>query len=458
MRTQSAAAGGRVVTLTANPSLDRTLDLPGPAGAGLGDPAGRQPHRARGQGRQRLPGDRRRRGRRRVGAARRRRRPDRPGAARPRAAAGHRADRRPGAHQLHAHRARRDDDQAQRARRPAGPAARWPRWRPCCTSTRPARGGSCCPARCRPGAPADWYATLVRSLRSTGARIAVDTSEAPLLALLAAGPAAAPDLLKPNTEELAQLAGVTEESITDDPDAALAAVARLHERGVAEVLLTLGGDGAVLSTADGGLWSARPPRTTVRSTVGAGDSSLAGYVLADLAGADAGRTGCAPPWPTGRPAPACRAPPSPPRPRPTPRRSPSPPAWRPSAPPRPPSLPPRPPRPPVPTPAENPRENPMPALITTDLVALDADLGPRQGRRRPPARRSGRRRRPRDRRRRPARRRHGPGGQGGHRPARRHRHPALPVRRGHPGVAGLRPARPEGRLRRARTARRTSSS
>jgi 1-phosphofructokinase len=135
-----------------------------------------------------------------------------------------------------------------------------------------------------PGAPVDWYATLVRSLRSTGARIAVDTSDAPLLALLDAGPDAAPDLLKPNTEELAQLAGLPEEAVTGDPDTARAAVAALHDRGVAEVLLTLGADGAVLSTADGGRWSARPPRTTVRSTVGAGDSSLAGYVLADLAG------------------------------------------------------------------------------------------------------------------------------------------------------------------------------
>jgi 1-phosphofructokinase len=139
-----------------------------------------------------------------------------------------------------------------------------------------------------PGAPADWYATLVRAVRSTGARIAVDTSEAPLLALLAAGPDAAPDLLKPNTEELAQLAGLPEESVTADPDVALAAVASLHDRGVAEVLLTLGGDGAVLSTA-AGVWSARPPRITVRSTVGAGDSSLAGYLLADLAGLDPAR-------------------------------------------------------------------------------------------------------------------------------------------------------------------------
>jgi 1-phosphofructokinase len=122
-------------------------------------------------------------------------------------------------------------------------------------------------------------------LRDTGARIAVDTSEEPLRALLAGGSSGAPDLLKPNSEELASLAGVPEEEIVADPAVALAAVRTLHERGVAEVLLTLGGDGAVLSTADGGLWSASPPPITVRSTVGAGDSSLAGYVLADLAGA-----------------------------------------------------------------------------------------------------------------------------------------------------------------------------
>lgn len=136
-----------------------------------------------------------------------------------------------------------------------------------------------------PGTPLDWYAGLVRSLRGTGARVAVDTSEAPLLALLAAGPDAAPDLLKPNSAELAQLAGIPEEAVLADPAVALAAVASLHERGVAEVLLTLGAAGALLSTADGGVWSATPPPVAVRSTVGAGDCSLAGYLLADLAGA-----------------------------------------------------------------------------------------------------------------------------------------------------------------------------
>ncbi|CAA9262587.1 MAG: 1-phosphofructokinase [uncultured Blastococcus sp.] len=136
-----------------------------------------------------------------------------------------------------------------------------------------------------PGTPTGWYADLVAALRGTGARIAVDTSEDALRALLDAGPTSAPDLLKPNAEELASLTGTDETALLADPAVALAAVRTLHERGVAEVLLTLGADGALLSTADGGLWSALPPRITVRSTVGAGDSSLAGYLLADLADA-----------------------------------------------------------------------------------------------------------------------------------------------------------------------------
>src|SRR5699024_8567187 len=52
------------------------------------------------------------------------------------------------------------------------------------------------------GVPDDFYADLVVRLRSTGARVAVDTSDAPLAALASHLPAAAPDLVKPNGEEL----------------------------------------------------------------------------------------------------------------------------------------------------------------------------------------------------------------------------------------------------------------
>jgi 1-phosphofructokinase len=55
---------------------------------------------------------------------------------------------------------------------------------------------------------------------------------------------------------------------------------------VGAVLATLGAKGAVLVTADGAWLATHAPIRAV-STVGAGDSSLAGYLLADISGADA---------------------------------------------------------------------------------------------------------------------------------------------------------------------------
>ncbi len=132
-----------------------------------------------------------------------------------------------------------------------------------------------------PGAPADWYATLVADLADSPAHVAVDTSGAPLEAIAAHLERAAPDLLKPNAEELAELTGGDAEAIEADPSAAAAAAHQLVERGVGAVLATLGAAGAVLVT-DRGAWHATPPPTTVISTVGAGDSSLFGYVLGAL--------------------------------------------------------------------------------------------------------------------------------------------------------------------------------
>lgn len=130
-----------------------------------------------------------------------------------------------------------------------------------------------------PGVPTGWYAELVAALHP--ARVAVDTSDAPLLELIAGLGAAAPDLIKPNADELAQITGLRG---IDDPATAAGAAAGLVERGVGAVLATLGAAGAVLVTRDGA-WSATAPRIVPRSTVGAGDSALAGYLLADIAGA-----------------------------------------------------------------------------------------------------------------------------------------------------------------------------
>lgn len=129
-----------------------------------------------------------------------------------------------------------------------------------------------------PGTPEGWYADLVAALHDTGARVAVDTSEGPLRALVDRLPEAAPHLMKPNGEELASFTGGDPDKLEADPVAAAEAAASLVDRGVEAVLATLGGRGAVLVTREGA-WHATPPPTEVVSTVGAGDSSLFGYLL-----------------------------------------------------------------------------------------------------------------------------------------------------------------------------------
>ena len=118
-----------------------------------------------------------------------------------------------------------------------------------------------------PGVPEDFYASVGKSVRERGARFVLDTSGAELRAVLAAG---GTFLLKANSEEL-------------NPDAARAII----RAGQAEqVAVTLGAEGALLANADGSFFLPSV-KTEPNSTVGAGDSFLAGmtYGLA---------TGCAP--------------------------------------------------------------------------------------------------------------------------------------------------------------------
>ncbi len=103
----------------------------------------------------------------------------------------------------------------------------------------------------------------------------------PFTALLQSGERI--DLVKPNAEELAEVVGGDPDEFERDVDAAALAAQRLRDKNVGTVLLTLGSAGAVLVTEDGS-YAAAAPRIVARSTVGAGDSSLAGYLLAEVAG------------------------------------------------------------------------------------------------------------------------------------------------------------------------------
>lgn len=135
-----------------------------------------------------------------------------------------------------------------------------------------------------PGFDEDWYAQLVPQIVAKGARVAVDTSDAPLIALAEAFPEAAPHLIKPNSDELAQISGANAHDLEaaaarGEVDGIVEAARTLTAKGVETVLVTLGAAGAVLVQHDGA-WRALPPPITVQSTVGAGDSSVAGFLMA----------------------------------------------------------------------------------------------------------------------------------------------------------------------------------
>ena len=151
------------------------------------------------------------------------------------------------------------------------------------------------------GVPVDWYCRLVQVARAANptAQIAVDTSEDPLCEIVRELPASAPDLVKPNAHELAQIpsefrTGSSANATGDELEAQAAqgdcsgiisAARVLTARGVGRLLVTLGSAGAVLVTDDAA-WSATPPPIDkVASTVGAGDATLAGFILAESAGA-----------------------------------------------------------------------------------------------------------------------------------------------------------------------------
>lgn len=122
-------------------------------------------------------------------------------------------------------------------------------------------------------APHGIYAGLIQLIHEKGGRVVLDTSGRPLRAALAK----APEVVKPNVDELNELVA----RALDSPAAVRAAAEPLLERGVGRVVVSMGGDGAVF-VERGQALLARPPRVTVQSTVGAGDAMVAGIVYATV--------------------------------------------------------------------------------------------------------------------------------------------------------------------------------
>lgn len=105
--------------------------------------------------------------------------------------------------------------------------------------------------------------------KSKGAKIVIDSRSVTLAEILSFKPW----LIKPNQDEIGAYVGKTIETVDD-----AAQIARdLFSRGIENVMISLGGQGAVLATSTGTFY-AKAPEVEVLSTVGAGDSSIAGFI------------------------------------------------------------------------------------------------------------------------------------------------------------------------------------
>ena len=123
--------------------------------------------------------------------------------------------------------------------------------------------------------PAGWYRDLTAECRKRGAAVYLDTAGEPLIL----GITAKPDCIKPNREELEPLYGyrlATTESLAE-------AAWQLLHRGVGQVVVSLGAQGALLATREAVLFAAAPTVTALNTT-GAGDTMTAALIYARLHG------------------------------------------------------------------------------------------------------------------------------------------------------------------------------
>jgi 1-phosphofructokinase len=125
-----------------------------------------------------------------------------------------------------------------------------------------------------PGLRAEAYATLTHRFVAAGLRVAVDTSGPAFRAAVAVGP----ELVKPNAEELAEAVGRP----LGSPSAIVAAARELQGLGAQTVLVSLGAQGAILVDQD--VVFGESPVQEPRSSVGAGDAFLAGFLAGQYRG------------------------------------------------------------------------------------------------------------------------------------------------------------------------------
>lgn len=122
--------------------------------------------------------------------------------------------------------------------------------------------------------PSDMYEQVLQFLRGRNLNVVVDAEKQLLTGTLKYHPW----LIKPNAEELGDIFGV---KITCREEA-IPYAEKLQDMGASNVLVSLGGQGAVLLTEDGTIYSSEALKGKVVNTVGAGDSMIAGFIAGYL--------------------------------------------------------------------------------------------------------------------------------------------------------------------------------
>lgn len=116
----------------------------------------------------------------------------------------------------------------------------------------------------------DIYEKISKELSDRGIKFIIDASRKLLLESLKYKPL----LIKPNKQELEETYNV---KINTDEDIIFFGK-KLQEKGAKNVLISLGEDGAILITESEDVYHAKAPKGKVVTTVGAGDSMVAGFV------------------------------------------------------------------------------------------------------------------------------------------------------------------------------------
>ncbi|WP_026524121.1 MULTISPECIES: 1-phosphofructokinase [unclassified Butyrivibrio] len=118
--------------------------------------------------------------------------------------------------------------------------------------------------------PSNVYEIILERLESKGVIFVVDATKDLLMNVLKYKPF----LIKPNNHELGEMFGTVLK--TDDEIEEHAK--KLQAMGARNVLISMAGDGAMLITEDGERFRVGVPKGTVKNSVGAGDSMVAGFV------------------------------------------------------------------------------------------------------------------------------------------------------------------------------------